>query len=232
MRTSRTTGVCLAIVLAVTAAALTVSFPTAGASTAACGSACASPSVQLLGTGEVLTVSGSSVKMATASATSTGQDWTPELEAPVSAGISATVVPAALGMNYAGDNLYEFQYVPGGVPSNECLSANYSSFNEDYTVGLYQCGVSAGTLWIVDQANAAGGYVDLISAGFQFDVSESETTPFAEPGVLTASSSGQVTVTALSELGGVVNSSQNWSAGFESAAAVARARAKANAARS
>lgn len=231
MRISRTASVVFVALIAAAATVVTVGFPTAGASTAACGSACMSPSVQLLGTSEVLTVSGSSVKMETASTTSTTQDWTPELEGPVSAGIGAGVVKAPLGVQYGNDNMYEFQYVPGGDPSDNCLSVSYSAISLDWSVGTSQCGLTADSLWIQD-GNGANGYVDLISAAYYVSQSSTDYTPFAEPGVLTASSNGQLSIAPLSELGGVVTPSQNWAESWESVAVVAKALARAKATRS
>jgi hypothetical protein len=223
---SRKVGVALAVGAAVVATVVPVSLLPAGASTAACGSACMSPSVQLLGSSEFLTVSGSSVKMETASTTNSAQDWTPELEAQVSGGIQAGVVSARLGLQYGSDNLYEFQYAPDGDPSDNCLSASDSEIAGDWTVGLSQCGLTADTLWIQD-GNGQNGYVDLISAAAQFDNAGTYTTPFAEPGVLTTSSAGAVSIAALSELGGVVTPSQNWSMSWLSVADVAKERAEA-----
>jgi hypothetical protein len=223
-------AVAAAVVVVVAAGVLSVSLQSAGASTAACGSTCASPSVQLLGTGQVLTVSGSSVKLAAASSTDTAQDWSPELEGTVTGAIAATLIPAQYGFQYSGDYVYEFQYAPGGKPSDQCLSAVYSDVDDGYVdAGLSQCGISSVSLWIMD-GPGSGGYVDYINAGFDFSVSNGDGgtdyyVPFAEPGVLTASSSGSLSLTALSDLGGVVDPSQNWSISWMSAAAIVREKA-------
>jgi hypothetical protein len=94
------------------------------------------------------------------------------------------------------------------------------------TVVLAQCGITAQSLWILDGDNEANGYVDLINAGYEAsstyavptpdddnnvtDNDNNLTSPFAEPAVLTVNSSGKVVLAPLSELGGVVSSSQMW----------------------
>jgi hypothetical protein len=101
------------------------------------------------------------------------------------------------------------------------------------TVTLAPCGTTAQSLWILDATNAGDGYVDLINAGYQTfyqygfsgdaDTNFSYTSglstynydggfasPFAEPTVLTVNSSGKVVLAQLSELGGVVSTTQMW----------------------
>ena len=226
MRMSRPAIVSFAVGVVLVAAFVPGSLPPAGASTAACGGPCTSPSVRSLGTGEVLAVSGGSgVAMAAASSSNSAEDWTPEQEGPVSGAAQAGVVSARLDMNYSGDTLVEFQYAPGGVPSGECLADTATieiPVNAPaLTVALAQCGITAASLWIVD-GNGTGGYVDLINAGYEaaysFGAPDSNTdsassalaSPFAEPAVLTVSSSGKVVLAPLSEIGGVVSASQAW----------------------
>jgi hypothetical protein len=219
----------LIVAAAVPAGLLSARF--AGASTAACGSSCTSPSVQSLGTGEVLAVSGSSVVMSAASTTNSAEDWTPEQEGDVANAVSAGVMSAKLNMLYSTDQLVEFQYVPDGVPSDECLSNTaaqpygYSYYSPTLTVVLAQCGITAQSLWILDADNETNGYVDLINAGYatlttyvipsgyapsSSDEGSNFTSPFAESAVLTVNSSGKVVLAPLSEIGGVVSASQMW----------------------
>jgi hypothetical protein len=227
------------IVTAIAAASLLHS-RSAGASTAACGSACTSPSVESLGTTDVLTVSGTNVVMAAASSTNTNQDWTTEAQGTVSAAVLDGIVSAKLNLNYSNDTLVEFQYAPGGIPSDQCLANTatvVSSSNEDVqwyeptlTVVLAQCGITAQSLWIVDQntlVNSSNSYTDLINAGWETDPGYAETdgedspanftSPFAEPMVLTLDSStlnskGDVGLKPLSEIGGAVSAAQMWTA--------------------
>jgi hypothetical protein len=218
-------------VAAVSASLLSADVP-AGASTVACGGSCTSPSVQSVGTSQVLTVSGTSVVMSAASTTSSTEDWTPEQEGDVASAISAGVLAPKLNMLYSTDQLVEFQYAPNGVPSDQCLADNWTAtgsvggalpYNQPtLTVVLAQCGVTAASLWIVDASNEANGYVDLINAGYESSFSflaqtntstlQNLTSPFAEPAVLTVNSSGHVVLAFLSELGGVVSSTQMWAA--------------------
>jgi hypothetical protein len=191
----------------------------AEASTAACGVSCTSPSVE--SNGEVLTVSGSSVTMAAASSSNSGQDWTVEAEGNVTGGVDAGILSSKLMLNYYNSNLVEFQYAPDGVPSGKCLAENTVNDTESTTtslpVTLQQCGVSTASLWIVDQSNALSQYDDLISASginacLPASVYCGLTIPFAEPGVLTVTSSGTVEVNPLSEIGGAISQGQAWTA--------------------
>jgi hypothetical protein len=213
----------LAAAAAVPASLLSMS---AGASTTACGVSCTSPYNQSLGTGQELTVSGSSVVMSAASTTNSAQDWTVEQDGDVSNAVSAGVLPAKLNMLYSTDPVVEYQYAPDGVPSDKCLSntstdpGNDSPYNvPTLTVVLAQCGLTAQSLWILDASNETSGYVDLINSGYaatySYEASNSGTaddltSPFAEPAVLTVNSSGSVVLAPLSELGGVVSTTQMW----------------------
>ncbi len=66
------------------------------------------------------------------------------------------------------------------------------------------------TAWILDSGNTTSGYLDVISGTDQ---------AFSNPQVLMASGT-TLSVTWLNELGGVVNSSQMWSFGYQSSSAV------------
>lgn len=214
----------------------------AGASTTACESACTSPSVLSLGTGQVLTVSGTSVVMSAASTTNSGEDWTPLFEGPVSGAVTAGVVSSKLLMSYSSGTLFELEYAPNGVPSDQCLADSYTgpsiintnpAFNvPNLSVGLAQCGITAASLWIVDPNNESNGYTDLVNAGYEAvasylaennnaDVSNL-TTPFAESAVLAVNSSNKVVLAPLSEIGGVVSPTQMWISWTTSAQAAVR----------
>jgi hypothetical protein len=226
------------VYLAAAALIVTVSIPasllstrSAGASTTACGSSCTSPSVQSVGTGEVLTVSGSNVVMSAASTSNSAQDWTVEAIGTVDDAALYGVVSGKLQLQYGEGQLLEFQYAPDGVPSDQCL-ANTSSdvppiggtedwFVPTLTVVLAKCGITAQSLWIVDPNNQVNGYADLINAGWESTYTygaetssdfDDLTSPFAEPAVLTVNSSGDVVLAPLSEIGGVVSPTQMWTA--------------------
>jgi hypothetical protein len=232
MKVPKTATVSLAVAVAIAAALVPVSLQSAGASTTACGSWCTSPTNEAAGTGEALTVSGSSVVMAAASTTSSGQDWAPESEGSVTDAVGAGVVPGKVAMLYGGDTLFEFQYAPNGVPSDQCLSdgsngpgLNTGPYNAPtLTVVLAQCGITAQSLWIMDETDAANGYVDLINAGYEATYTylapnttitansgaDTLTSPFAEPAVLTVNSSGKVVLAPLSSIGQVPSPAQMW----------------------
>jgi hypothetical protein len=229
----------VALIVAAAVPATSLSARSAGASTAACGSSCTSPYNQSLGTGEVLAVSGTSVVLSAASTTNSAEDWTPEGEGDVANAVAADVVSPRLDMLYSTDQLVEFQYVPDGVPSDECLANTATWTGSVYlptlTVVLAQCGITAQSLWILDASNEANGYVDLINAGYATDTatypslgsgedSAGFIIPFAEPVVLTVNSSGKVVLAPLSELGGVVSSSQMWADWSSPAQAALRAK--------
>jgi hypothetical protein len=222
-------GMAVIAALAVPANLLSADAP-AGASTTACGGSCTSPSVQSVGTGQVLTASGTSVTMAAASGSSSGQDWTPEQEGDVANAVAAGVLPPKLNLLYSTDPLVEFQTAPNGVPSDQCLADSFTTpigagaspfFLPNLSVVTAQCGITAATLWIVDASNEANGYTDLINAGYEAGfsylapsstTSENVTSPFAEPAVLTVNSSGKVVLAFLSQLGSTVSPTQMWTA--------------------
>ncbi|HET7015005.1 MAG TPA: hypothetical protein VFI65_13905 [Streptosporangiaceae bacterium] len=223
-------GMAVITALAVPASLLSADVP-AGASTTACGSSCTSPTVQSVGTGQALAVSGTSIVMSTANTTSSTEDWTPEQLGDVANAITAGILAPKLNLLYSTDQLIELQYAPNGVPSDQCLANNWTGTTSlggaaawnspTLTVVLAQCGITAASLWIVDASNEANGYVDLINAGYESSYSylaqnnsaaENLTSPFAEPAVLTVNSSGHVVLAMLSELGGVVSPTQMWAA--------------------
>jgi hypothetical protein len=232
---SSKTVLILAATAMVAAVLVPLGFITAGASTTACGTSCTSPYNESEGSGEVLTVSGTSVELAAASTTSSAQDWTVENEGDVANAVSAGVLSAKLNMLYSTDPVVEYQYAPAGAPSGNCLADSdteeTSTTVEVYyyapalSVTLAPCGVTAQSLWILDASNESDGYVDLINAGYEsvyeYANGGSDTDPiqytaggytatFAEPAVLTVNSSGKVVLAQLSELGSVVSTSQMW----------------------
>jgi hypothetical protein len=240
MAMSKAARVYLAVVAVIVAAAVPAGLlsagGSAGASTSVCGDECTSPSVESLGTGDVLTAegssAGSSVKLST-STTSETTDWTIEDEYGVPNAVTAGVVSSKLEMLYADSYLIEIQYAPDGDPTNECL-ANTASSNTVNDAGpdiywpttqvaIEPCGLTAQSLWIIDQNCAPDTYCDLINAGYEAQISylsptsttitsPSLTSPFAEPYVLTASSSGALSLAPLAAIGGNVPASQAWTA--------------------
>jgi hypothetical protein len=231
---SKMTRVYLAVVAVIVAAAVPAGLlsagGSAGASTTVCGDECTSPSVQSLGTGYVLTAqgssAGSSVKLST-STTSETTDWTIMSEGYVYNAVNAGVLSSKLNMQQTNADLIEMEYAPDGVPSDLCVAntaapTNLDTFeNPTLAVALEPCGVTAQSLWIIDENCELDTYCDLINAGYEGSYSylastsnaEDEiTSPFAEPEVLTASSSGALSLAPLAEIGGNVPASQAWTA--------------------
>jgi hypothetical protein len=239
MTMSSKSRVYLAVVAVIVAGAVPVGLLTAGASTSAtasttaCGSACTSLMVETDGTSDYLTMSGSSVGMAAASTTNSGQDFTLEDDLTVSYAqeLAPGFLPSRWGLLYSNGPLVEFQYAPSGKPSGECLgdtSTNNATEETPYNeptlnLALETCGVTLATLWIVDPNNGpnAAGYDDLINVGYEetysymaptFSDQNTLTSPYADPEVLTLNSSGDVVLAELSEIGGVVSPGQMWAA--------------------
>jgi hypothetical protein len=68
----------------------------------------------------------------------------------------------------------------------------------------------SGTAWILDSGSTSNGYLDVISGSDQ---------AYSDPLVLTAASSGSLGLSSLSEIGGVVTSTQMWAFEYESTSA-------------
>jgi hypothetical protein len=191
--------------------------------------------------------------MAAASTSNTAEDWTPESEGTVGQAAGLGIVSTKLELLYLDGSLFQFQYAPGGVPSDECLGDTATDYNgltsltyyqPTLTVGLVTCGITAQSLWIVDQntlSNDSNGYTELINAGWEStytygnstaDSPDDLTSPFAEPAVLTVSSSSgsggtteNVGLAPLKEIGGNISQGQLWTAGPAIESAI-RARAE------
>lgn len=206
---------------ALVAAAVTVAvWPgPAQASTAACGAGCTSPSNLGAGTNLVLAAGssgfgGQSVVLQTANSTSKTQDFTVMEDGQVSAFVDAGIMSKDLNIKYGGFEAIEFEYVPGGVPSNECLAVNVEA---SPVASLTTCGTTDETLWILDGTTiSTNGYIDLISG---------TSATYSEPNVLTYSG-GALSAEPIDAIGGAVSPTQEWTftSGGQSAAALAAKR--------
>ena len=163
------------------------------------------------------------VSLAAASSTSAGQDWVVMLEGPTSNGVAAFIADGALsnklGIQYSTDSVVEVEATPNGVPSGQCLAYATTTSRLGIPtpgIGLAECGqvsttvagsvttISSPTVWILDQANSANGFVDLVCGTSQ---------TFALPQVLAVTGSGSnqgLALQQLSEMGGVVTQTQMW----------------------
>ena len=170
------------------------------------------------------------VGMAATSTTNAGQDWLVMDEGQVNAFVSGQALSPRLGIQYGGDDVFEFQAAPNGVPSGLCLANVESSLTDSPALSLSTCGEStttapttaavsitySETAWIADENNDTGGFEDLISGN---------TQAFSLPSVLTATANGTkytLSLQTLSEINGVVAPSEMWSFtyGPQSAAAL------------
>jgi hypothetical protein len=229
LKLSKPAMVSVAVAAAIAAALVPISRQTAGASTSACGTPCTSPYNMSDGTGEALTVSGTSVDMATASTTNTAQDWTVEYEQTVSTLVSDGLVSNRFMINYSNSPVYQFEYAPGGTPKNLCLAdvasdAPVNDYGPPYymptlQVTLSQCGTTTATLWAADWNNGQDGApTDLINLGYEAQTTflaptssnfGQLTSQYSEPAVLTVSGNS-VALAPLAEIGGVVPATQQW----------------------
>ena len=139
------------------------------------------------------------------------EDWTISYQGQVSDFYAANMVSAAVELHYGGaifpsqpggnpafpdDYAFEIQYSPYGVLSGLCAGvAGVASAGSK--VSLQSCGISASTVWIIDQADASSltpvvnEYVPLING---------TDTNFSHPFVLTYPGSGYPTDTPRPQL--------------------------------
>ena len=139
------------------------------------------------------------------------EDYTVSYQGKVSDFYAANLVSAAVELHYGGaifpsqplgnpafpdDYAFEIQYSPYGVDSGLCVGVPGVAVS-GAKVSLQSCGISAGTVWIVDQANASTltpvvtEYVPLING---------TDTNFSHPFVLTYPGAGYPTDTPRPQL--------------------------------
>jgi hypothetical protein len=181
--------------------------PVAGAASPACGSACVSMYNQKFGSADVSAVSGGTAATGqavtlAAAAPSTAEDWGSAFQGVVSDFYAAGLMNATLDKYYGPDPVFEFEYLPGGIASGECLGTA-SGARQGTRVTLQPCGKTAGTAWIFDTAAASGSYVPYISGS---------GSKYPGPYVLTAAQAGGgFTTQALRvDSKGVVAKDQMW----------------------
>lgn len=164
------------------------------------------------------------VTLATASSSNAAQDWVVMLEGSATNGVSTFISAGALSnklaIQYSTDQVVEVEATPNGVPSGQCLAYSAGGTGGFGVIppgiALAACGqvsttvsssvttVSSPTAWILDQANSASGFVDLVSGISQ---------TYSLPQVLTVTGSGShqsLALQQLSEIGGVVAPTQMW----------------------
>jgi hypothetical protein len=188
--------------------------PAASAATSQCGSGCASLFSLALGPGDVTAVTGASgtsartgqpVALEPASGSNQGEDWVPMAEGTVSDFFQAGLVSAGLNLHYGNDEVFEFDYVPFGTGTIDCMGLATAAAS-GASVSLQPCGVSARTLWVEDTADQQQRMIPLINGS---------DTNFSHPFVLTAGGVGATLTTAnLTGANGTIEGGQFWSTEF------------------
>jgi hypothetical protein len=202
----------LAVVAAFAAAVLPAAV--AHGATTQCGTGCAAFYNDLFGTADVIAVAGATgtsahtgqpVALKPASGTNQGEDWVDLDEGTVSDFFQAGLVSSGLNLHYGNDEVFEYDYVPFGVDSGQCLGVAGTAGN-GAPVSLQECGVSAHTLWVADVADQQQRMIPLINGS---------DTNFNFPFVLTADSAGITMSTRMLTGGnGVIDDGQYWSTEF------------------
>jgi hypothetical protein len=176
--------------------------PAASAESTQCGMGCVNLFNQKFGTADVPTVPGGAETAGwpvsfSAAEDSTTQDWADAFQGTVSLFYAAGLMNATLDKYYGPDRVIEIQYAPKGVYSGLCLGASQNTL-----VTLQSCGVSAGTLWILDTADTNGGYTPFITG---------DDSQYPAPYVLTANTAGDnMTTQALTTKPGAALGAQGW----------------------
>jgi hypothetical protein len=193
---------------AVAGGGMWLTVPVASAGSTECGPGCINLFNQKFGTADVAAVSGGAATVGqpvilSAAAFSATEDWTEALQGKVSDFYAAGLMNATLNEHYGTDETVEIQYAPGGIDSGLCLGIA-SGPSQNTPVTLQPCGVSVDTVWILDTADANGGYTPLISGN---------DAKYPAPYVLTANTTGDnLTTQALKTNPGAASGAQRWQA--------------------
>jgi len=197
---------------AVMAGGMWLTAPVASAGSPQCGSVCINLFNQKFGTTDVAAVphgavtAGHRVILAAAlfaGPDSPAEDWTTSIQGRVSDFYAAGLMSAALNQHYGTDEAVEIAYTPGGTASHLCLGIA-SGPGQGTPVTLQPCGVTVGTVWIFDTADASGGYMPFISG---------QDTQYPAPYVLTANTAGDSLITqALKANTAAAAGAQRWKA--------------------
>jgi hypothetical protein len=135
--------------------------PTVSAATPSCGKNCINLFAQLYGSSYVLDVLlnqgqnadqpnvGQPLILAPASNSNPGEDFVASEQGTVSDFILAGLVSPDLSA-YDNDEAFEFEYAPFGAETGLCMGVGNTPANNT-PVSLQPCGVSAKTVWILDQ---------------------------------------------------------------------------------
>jgi hypothetical protein len=112
------------------------------------------------------------------------EDFTFDVQAPVSVLVGIGLLLPNVGLHYGSDIGLEFEYTPDGTPTDLCVGVLANAFSGE-GVTLQPCGVSSKTIWIVDSADATTvhghTYTPLINGS---------TATFTHPQVMTYPANG------------------------------------------
>lgn len=213
-RSTGTRRIAAAGAVAALAASVVLTAPAANAATVQCGDNCEALYTLLYGTADVIAVAGASgtsahtgqpVALLAASGTNQGEDWYLEDEGTVEDFYEAGYVTSSFNLHYSGDEVYEYDYIPDGVYTGECLGVAGTAGN-GAPVSLQPCGVSAHTLWAADTADQYERQLPLING---------TDNDFSFPYVLTADTAGKTMSTHMLTGGdGVIDQGQYWGTEF------------------
>jgi hypothetical protein len=132
------------------------------AASSACGSPCTTISVSAFGSGYAMEVAGSAAVGAgiylVAAANNENEDFTLNYEGTVNTFYDDGIFNSVVGTTWPNDDVYEYEYAPGGKDSNLCVGE--TSLGNPLT--LQACGVSAVTCWVALSNDDIGGYEPLM----------------------------------------------------------------------
>jgi hypothetical protein len=197
--------------LALAGGALAAAGPGASAATTACGATCVTLASQAAGLGDVMAVliprfaipgKPQSVVLSAAGNVSS-EDWRLVDEGTVAPFYAQGIVGAAVGQTWPSNEVYEFEYTPGGKYTGLCLGTSVTAANGTPVV-LQTCGINSQTLWIPLESDSTGSFLPLVNGS---------DTVVNTPYVLTAGPVGASLTTAeLSTVGGAISPTQMWRA--------------------
>jgi hypothetical protein len=165
----------------------------ANAATSRCGHVCtdlfspafgtATPPAFVLDVQNLAAQVGDPVKVASASGTNQGEDFTLSDEGSVHDFIAAGLMSSGLDALYGNLQAFEIQYAPFGAGSGFCVGVGAIP-GLGTPVTLQPCGVSAKTTWIFDpETTSAGSYDALISGATNSDFQHPYSLTTLLPGV-------------------------------------------------
>jgi hypothetical protein len=112
--------------------------------------------------------------------------------------------------DYNGVDASNFSFYQTGASSTSSGSSSSTDTSTSTGTGTTITSTYSGTAWILDAGNTSSGYLDVISGSDQ---------AYSDPLVLSAASAGSLTLSSLSEVGGVVSTAQMWAFQFQSTSA-------------